>query len=319
MFRRFRLLMLLMTIVVGLIAPPSRADEKEIQNPPAPEQLEKLADQQQELVLYGGKKSEVLTGLENHLNRRLEFVQNVCPLDEAARTKLRLAGKQDIKRFVDKVERRKKRVLEHDESTDANNAVDSPSALGEERRDLTTGPSRDNSLFRKTLNRVMTKSQIRDYEAEVLASRRFAHRAAVDTVVTIFDMQLGLDHQQRQQLTALLIQETRLPIKETQPGTPHFLVILVQAMNLPEPTFKPPFTAHQWTIVTKLFAGLRAEGLGKDLADIELEPKKPANPDPPVLEPNSDRATKPATNQNQSTTLPNRSIEQQVYIDEKHP
>ena len=122
-------------------------------------------------------------------------------------------------------------------------------------------------MFAKTLARVLGDDRMATYREGLRESRRFRHRARVDMVVEVFDVATGCSDEQRERLTKLLLQETRLP---SRLDDDEISVMLAQAARLPESKIRPIFDESQWRSVSRLLEELNAnlkEELARTLFD----------------------------------------------------
>ncbi len=86
-------------------------------------------------------------------------------------------------------------------------------------------------------------------------------------VVEVFDVATGCSDEQRERLTKLLLQETRLP---SRLDDDEISVMLAQAARLPESKIRPIFDESQWRSVSRLLEELNAnlkEELARTLFD----------------------------------------------------
>jgi hypothetical protein len=205
------------------------------------------------------------------LSTEVARIDQVCRLSAAQKKKLELAGRGDIKRAFDRVDeagrglRAAKRV--------AGAAKAGEAELAEVQRQFAQGLFRDGSLFAKTIPSVLSADQLARYRADRVARRRFRHRALVDLVVDVLATAAGCSHEQRERLARLLLEKTRLSTRADQ----DFVIVLAQAVTLPESQLRPIFDEAQWRALSRL-----AETLGKQLQDelrqAVLEPDDLAEP-----------------------------------------
>jgi hypothetical protein len=196
---------------------------------------------------------ETQARLESRLTGEIERIERSCRITEEQRKKLELAGLGDLKRSLDRFDiagkslraargdKRKRQVLVQEIET--------------VRRQIMADLPGQGSMFAKTLARVLSADQMATYREGVRASRTFRHRARVDGVVEIFDMTAGCSDKQRQRLTQLLLRETRLPAKRDE----DVMVIMAQAVRLPEAKLRPIFDDLQWRALTPMLQEMVAQ------------------------------------------------------------
>ncbi len=125
----------------------------------------------------------------------------------------------------------------------------------------------NDSLFAKTLARVLTAEQLARYEQIERERAEFRHRTGVQLTVLRMSTALGLSDDQRRRLEQLLL-------KETRPGrspnrlypTTSFNIVIVQMAHLPAARLRPLFEPWQWReLQRKLENALRfEEGLARN-------------------------------------------------------
>ncbi|HVC93680.1 MAG TPA: hypothetical protein VND64_08320, partial [Pirellulales bacterium] len=122
-----------------------------------------------ELVFGKGTDAAAARGqLGALLSRRIEAVDDVCRLTAAQRRKLELAGRGEIKRFLDRVEGvRKKDQRDIDEVACRELSQDGHGL----RRVFTSGGPSDGSSFAKILERTLTVEQAAKYSQSTLRRR----------------------------------------------------------------------------------------------------------------------------------------------------
>jgi hypothetical protein len=198
--------------------------------------------------------------LELRLQRRIDLLARDVTLSENQKQKLLFAGKGDIGRLVERVEEFKAR---HQEVKIGVNGL-AWDALSKELQPLVD--SRFNlfaneSLFGKTLAKVLTAEQRARHEKIERERAQFQHRTGVQLTVLRMSSALGLSDDQRQRLEQLLL-------KETRPGrspnrlypTACFNIVIVQMARLPAERLKPLFEPWQWReLKRKLANALRFE------------------------------------------------------------
>jgi hypothetical protein len=187
--------------------------------------------------------------LESLLKLQVADVGRTCGATEAQQKKLELAGRGDIKRFFDGIEeiKRKHAPLKNDAAV-INEVFQEIQPL---RVSISSGPFGEDSLFAKTLRKILSEEQAARHAAVVRDRKLFRHRARIDLVVKQFDNTLGLSAAQRERFTKLLAEQTR-PAKISGPYDTQ--VLLLQLTKLPEDQFKPIFDAAQWRLLTQQFA-----------------------------------------------------------------
>ncbi|HET6327720.1 MAG TPA: hypothetical protein VFG04_23760 [Planctomycetaceae bacterium] len=184
--------------------------------------------------------------LELRLQRRIELLARDATLSENQKQKLLFAGKGDIGRLVERVELFKTRYQTPKvgaNGLDWNQLSKEVQPLAASRVNLFA----NESLFAKTLARVLTAEQLARHEKIERERAEFQHRTGVQLTVLRMSTALGLSDDQRRRLEQLLL-------KETRPGrspnrlypTACFNIVIVQMAHLPAERLKPLFEPWQW-------------------------------------------------------------------------
>jgi hypothetical protein len=187
--------------------------------------------------------------IERLLAERIAELKKECALSGAQLRKIQIAGMGDIKHFQDRLA-----VLSR--------KLDDPAVGLEDLQPMLTlewhrfqsvwngGIFGDGSLLEKTLTATL--------EPEQVARRRTAQRdqpwqryaAAVALAVARLRRDLDLSVPQVQQLTRLILAETRPPTRFGRRS--EIALVLFQISKLPEDALRPTFDATQWSSLQKL-------------------------------------------------------------------
>jgi hypothetical protein len=198
--------------------------------------------------------------LELRLQRRIDLLARDTTLSENQKQKLLFAGKGEIGRLVERVELFKTRYQTPKAGA---NGLDW-NQLSKEVHPLVAARINlyaNDSLFAKTLARVLTAEQLARHEQIERERAEFRHRTGVQLTVLRMSTALGLSDDQRRRLEQLLL-------KETRPGrspnrlypTTCFNIVIVQMARLPAERLKPLFEPWQWRALRrKLENALRFE------------------------------------------------------------
>lgn len=188
--------------------------------------------------------------LETLLAVQLHELDAECHLTAAQLKKLQLAGRGDIKRFMDRFDDVASTVEDPQSSID-----DLRTAMGEIR--VLRAPSRqqlfgEGSLLCKTLTRVLDQDQAAAREKALLERNKLRHRAAINAAMKTLQSNLGMSDAQCAELAELLFMETRPPRRFG--NAPDVALILFQASRLPEVRIKSIFDDSQWRIISRWMA-----------------------------------------------------------------
>ncbi len=242
-------LTLLAAMATGSVSRAQDVDDEEPQKPPP---RRRRAVPVEEPWAFGMQRADAQAKVESRLTLEIERIERSCRITEEQKRKLQLAGRGDLKRTLDRVDEVRKRLRETKGNPAQREAIEAEMQLlhTELREEL---PLRG-SMWAKTLKRTLGDDQIAAYREGLRDSRRFRFRAQVDLVVEVFDMAAGCSDEQRQRLTKLLLEETRLPSRSDE----EFQVVLAQACRVPEAKLRPIFDDSQWRPLSRLIKPMEA-------------------------------------------------------------
>jgi hypothetical protein len=186
--------------------------------------------------------------LEDRLDKQLAQSSIEYNLTPQQKDKLALAGRGDIKRFLDRVDEAcaKFRIVQ-------GNRKDIAVLLGESksfRTAVASGVFTDGSLFAKTFAKVVNGEQIAHAARFRLEREQTRYREAVVETVGKLSRCLSLTNDQRQRFVSVLIGETKPPQKS---GDSEVAFVMFQAARLPRAKLEPLFDEDQRGLLWKLF------------------------------------------------------------------
>ncbi|MGO9915326.1 MAG: hypothetical protein ACLQIB_11515 [Isosphaeraceae bacterium] len=185
--------------------------------------------------------------LEFRLQRQLEETDRECRLAPDQKKKLELAGRGDIKHFLDRINEVRTQFLAVERDR---NEV---SVLLRESRSfrsaLTTGVFGEGSLFAKTFARVIGPQQAADAARFRLEREMARYRDAVAETVAMLSRSLSLTTEQRRRFVSVLTAETRPP---EQSGDSRVAYVMFQAARMPRSKLEPIFDDDQRRLLWKL-------------------------------------------------------------------
>jgi hypothetical protein len=195
--------------------------------------------------------------LDERLSIKLDWIQASCGISEEQKKKLQIAGRRDIKRFLDEM-REMKRQYRQVKANPIQFAK-----LQKRLAEIQTSSAADSfgeaSFLSKMLKRTLSDAQNVAYAKAVEESRAFEHRAAVEHAVQFCDLAIGLTNDQRRRLTELFVNETRqMKRKESSELSLQFLMVL-QTAKLSRDKLKAIFDAAQWEVMSALLKELQQE------------------------------------------------------------
>ena len=222
-----------------------------------------------------GEGLESTETLEKLLASRIRDLKDVYGLTELQMKKLHLAGRGDIKRFVDRLDSLVKRTTAADFGDDSN--------LGIDLRDLEKTRERlfdEGSLFSKTVVNTLSPDQLARIEEDVRHNNLRLYRDAVTQAARGLAGLANLSTKQTEELSNLILAETRAPRRF---GQSDYALVMFQASQLPESKLKPIFVDAQWKLLKQHLASwndaeqfLKSEGFVFDEGRVSSTTHSPA-------------------------------------------
>jgi hypothetical protein len=180
--------------------------------------------------------------LEKHLVSRISELQVLYHLSDPQVEKLRLAGRGDIKRYMDRLDSLVKRMTESEDSS-----------LAREARDLERTRDRlfdDGSLLSKTIVNTLSQEQLAQIEATIRQENMLLYRDAVKQAAQRLAGLANLSVLQTDELSRLILAETRPPRRF---GRSDYALVMFQASTLSESKLEPIFLEDQWKVLKAHF------------------------------------------------------------------
>jgi hypothetical protein len=234
--------------------PPNRDDDADVKLPPVTVDRGAEAARSREWAAYQAQvdrwktvrfgESSVLGGdLASKLAARIAEVEQSCALRDVERTKLELAGRGDIKRFLDRLEEIGREA--------GNQAIDPDLAQHRVTLELNTldawlaaGIFSKGSLYDKTLRGILPDGPDRALYEETLKRKNMArYRQAVREWSRTLQRGLKLSNRQCREISDLILAETVPPERF---GQSDFAMVYYQLSSFPEDKLKPMLTDSQW-------------------------------------------------------------------------
>lgn len=199
-----------------------------------------------------GNAATARTRLKESLELYTEDVDQSCGLSEAQKQKMRLAGRGDIERFFRTFEKVKTKFqLIRNDQQKVNEIWQDISPL---QAQLMSGLFDSDSLLQKCLVNTISREQFLKHHKVDEERRRFHHESKIGLVVTMLDQYAPITAEQRQQLIALLLRETRPPRKL---GQYDYYVMMHQVSKIDEEKFKTILDDIQWQVFNQQFGQMR--------------------------------------------------------------
>ncbi len=256
----------LLILIPWLALPASAQVPDETAPPQVVANTFELSESNFELWIYGNGQRTPSTKdrLGTLLLIKLGDVEAACPLSEAQRAKLLLAGRGDQKRFLDRVAEAH-RVFDrykHDQNSIGliQQATQPLTAI------LALGLHGEGSLFAKALATILDPVQAARFREAARDRDRSRYRAKVAIALANLDNAIGLTAEQYHKLLDLTLAETAPPAKPA--GNFETMLILYKLARLPESKVRPLLDEPRWKSLNRLLgpagqreAFLKAQGL----------------------------------------------------------
>lgn len=187
--------------------------------------------------------------IESQLTLRVDDIDRTCKVSPDQRAKLLLAGRGDVKRFMDRVDEKRKKFEEV--RKDRNKVGMFHQELQPLRLAFSGGLFGTGSLLEKTLRRTLDEEQAEKYQGALRERAAYRYGAAVDFLSTKLARALGLSVDQRERLARLIKDETRPP---KSMGTQDFNVASYQASQVPMAKYEAILDDAQIKVLERQFA-----------------------------------------------------------------
>ncbi len=192
-----------------------------------------------------------VTRLESQLALNVDSIIRDCGLTSDQAAKLELAGRGDIKRFDDEVDKLFAKFVKVRRNRNAVNEFYQEILPVKAKFDA--GLFNETSLFGKVLSRTLNDEQAAKHEQAERERRQFRYHAKLSLVVAIIERTMPLRDEQRERLIQVFKEETQPPKAF---GQYDYYVALYQLSRVPDEKLEPIFDEPQW----KVFVQFKAQG-----------------------------------------------------------
>jgi hypothetical protein len=194
-----------------------------------------------------GKAASAREQLESLLMLRIGEVERSCSLNESQKKMLLLAGRGDIKHFLNRLAeaRRVFDQLRHDQKN-INTIYQETVPLA---ATLRIGLFGNDSIFAKTIMSTLEVEQAERYQNFLQQRNLFRHQAKVRIAIANMDQTIGFTTDQRRRLLDLVLQETKpsltvSPQYESQ-------VVLLKISKIPEGKIRQILDDSRWKVMNQ--------------------------------------------------------------------
>jgi hypothetical protein len=206
-----------------------------------------MNDNQFDMWVFGNRNSgSGRNKLDSLLDLNVDDVSHTCGLSGIQQHKLLLAGRGDIKRFLDQVDEKRKKFDKV--KTDQNKIGEMYQELLPFQAAFQSGVFGEGSLYAKTLRRILGEYEDSRYQEVVRDKNRFRYRAKAELVTAQLDQTIGFRDEQRRKLVDLILSETPPPKRY---GQYDFYFILYQMGKIDREKLKPLFEEKQWVFLIR--------------------------------------------------------------------
>ncbi len=191
--------------------------------------------------------------LDAMLALKVDEVEKLGGLSSSQREKLRLAGRGDIREFLEQVEvkRRKFEEVRKDQQRFGMFYQE----IQPLRNAFQGGLFTEDSLFGKSLAHTLDPTQAAKFEEGRRQRAAYRYGAAVDLLTAKLGLALGLTADQRLRFARIITDNTRPP---KNLGTQEFNAVFYLASTVPIDKFKPLLDASQIRVLERQFMNMRA-------------------------------------------------------------
>lgn len=262
----------------------------------APQPVFMLSDAQFDQWVFGSQvgTDRMRTLLDKQLQARISDIERNCPITEAQRKKLWLAGHGDMKRFFDRVEEKRRKF--QGTKQDPNKINEIFQEVQPLQASFHAGLFGETSIFTKTIRQTLSDDQNARYERALDEKAMFRYRARVELMASTLGNSLGLSSEQRRQFVKVVLEESRPPRSF---GSSDYQVVLLHTAKIPEAKLKPIFDADQWPVLKRYLVQAKArepflKSNGYVPADAAAQPAaQPGGGGPPRNAPGQRKDEKP--------------------------
>lgn len=251
-----RFVMGLLAAALALAAAPATGQEFVEPDAPAAADVNNffIDDSNFDQWVFGGQQNSTAARarFDSLLKVNIEELERICGLNEAQKKKLLLAGRGDVKRFLDQVEEKRKEFQAV--RTDQNKFGQFYQTLRPLQTQYAAGLFGEGSFYAKSAKSTLEPEQAARYEAQMREKLVARYKARVELVAASLGNIAGLSAEQRRKFVALILEETKAPRSF---GQNDYQVVILQASKLPEEKLKPLFDDRQWQTINQQFVQIR--------------------------------------------------------------
>jgi hypothetical protein len=202
--------------------------------------------------------------LRERLTLKVEWIELSCNISEAQKKKLEIAGRGDIKRFMDEMRGMKRRYRQI--KGDPVEFAKLQQRISEIQTSSASDLFGDSSFLSKMVQKTLSEEQAAALARAVEESRAFSHRAAVLQAVQFCDAAVGLKDEQRRRLTELFVLETRQMKRDLSSELPLQFLMVLKTAKLSRAKLRAILDERQWFVMSALLKqleqGVNAVGFG---------------------------------------------------------
>ena len=224
-----------------------------------------------------GNLTEAKKRIDSRLELSIEEVHRICSLTTEQLQKLRLAGRGDTKRFLDRVEA----VRKHFQKIKNDQAQFQQiwQEIGPLQLEFQAGLFKQNSMYHKSIERTLHEEQLKKWKQAEEQRRLFRRRAALEMALLSFEEKIPLRDTQRQELLKLVLELPEIAPQAAAVPVQFGMMLpdVTQSLTkIPEEKLKAIFDDYQWGAAKKLIQQMtvQAEAMQKAIHDQEEQAEK---------------------------------------------
>ena len=200
----------------------------------------------------GAQKQNPRTLLDARLALKVDEIEKICKVSPSQKEKLRLAGRGDMKRFLEQVEKKRREFEEI--RRDQNKFGQFYQEIQPLRTTFQSGLFGDGSFFSKALRKTLDGAEAARFEANIRERAAFRYAASVDMLTARLGQALGLTEDQRKRVSQVIVENTRPP---KSLGSQEVEVVFHQASKVPAAKFKDILDDAQLRMLERQFLQMR--------------------------------------------------------------
>jgi hypothetical protein len=189
-----------------------------------------------------GRGQATREAIESRVDQEILRISRAITLEDAQTSRLKLAGKGDVKRFFDRVDKARRQFLAMQDRLERNNLNEAYQLAMPLQQELTAGLFGPKSLLQKSIPSTLDEQQMEAWQREIERSDRVRAERAVTLFIAQMQRQVPMTADQRTRLAELLNARVK-SVRTTDRYTPY--LIQYRMSEVPRETFVKMFDVEQ--------------------------------------------------------------------------